>query len=157
MIPRLATPADVPDIAALHVQAWEETYDGLLPPSEFARRNHAFRLALWAEVIASGAPVSLLPHIGFAQIAAQRDTALRAAFPQELYTCYTLQHAHGSGAGQALLRHARGPNPAPFTAEVLKGNNRATRFYEKSGGTLLKETHEDIDGWAISNLVFGFA
>jgi len=82
MIPRLATPADVPDIAALHVQAWEETYDGLLPPSEFARRNHAFRLALWAEVIASGAPVSLLPHIGFAQIAAQRDTALRAAFPR---------------------------------------------------------------------------
>lgn len=156
MTPRLATLADVPTLAAIHVQAWDETYTGLLPPSAFARRDLAYRLDLWRRVIASGQPVSYLPDIGFAQLAAQRDTDLQSRFPNELYSFYTLQHAHGSGAGRALLHHARGLNPAPFTAEVLRGNARATRFYEKIGGTRLKDTAETIDGWQISNIVFGF-
>jgi len=155
MTPRLATPADVPALAAMHVQAWDETYTGLLPPSEFARRDLAYRLDLWGRVVGSGQPVSFLPDVGFAQLAAQRDTDLQSRYPGELYSLYTLQRAHGSGAGQALVHHARGLNPAPFTAEVLQSNARATRFYEKIGGTPLKTTDEVLDGWPITNIIFG--
>lgn len=156
MDPRPAIAADVPDIARMHVQAWQETYSGLLPQSEHDRRNLDYRINLWGRVIAAGTPVSIIPGIGFAQIAAQRDPELRADYPLELYSFYTLRHAHGSGAGAALLRHALAVDPQPFTAEVLKGNARATRFYEKVGGRFIKETSEVIDDQPIRNIIFGW-
>lgn len=156
MTPRRATLADVPALAALHVQAWDETYTGLLPASEFARRNLHYRLDLWGRIIAAAMPVSYLPGIGFAQISTQRETDLRSDYPHELYSFYTLKHAHGSGAGLALLQHALGEYPRAFTAEVLFGNARATRFYEKIGGHRLKERNDMIDGQPIRNIVFGW-
>ena len=156
MTPRFATISDVPAIAALHVQAWEETYPGLVPPSEFARRNLAKRLEIWGAVVASGHPLSYIPDVGFAYMAGQRTADLQAAFPRELWSFYTLKHAHGSGAGLALLKHALGPNPDPFTACVLKGNARATRFYQKIGGQFIREIPDVIDGWPLSDIVYGW-
>jgi RimJ/RimL family protein N-acetyltransferase len=156
MTPRLAISEDVPAIAALHVQAWEETYPGLVPPSEFERRNLDQRLAVWGQVIAAGKPLSYIPDVGFAYIGPQRDTDMQATFPRELYSFYTLEHAHGAGAAQALLQHAIGPGFQPFTASVLKGNARATAFYEKIGGQRLRETPEDLDGWHLTNILFGW-
>ena len=156
MNPRPATAADVPDIARMHVQAWQETYDGLLPQSEHDRHNLEYRTDLWGRVIATGAPVSIIPGMGFAQIAPQRDTELRADYPLELYCLYTLRDAHGSGAGGALLRHAWAVDQRPFTAEVLRGNARATRFYQKTGGRFIKQTSELIDNQPITNIVFGW-
>lgn len=157
MTPRLARLADVPELAALHVKAWDETYTGLLPPSEFARRNLRYRLELWRRIIAASIPVSYLPGIGFAQMSSQRDLDLLPDYPDELYSLYTLKHAHGSDAGLALLKHALGPAPRAFTADVLLGNARATRFYEKIGAERLKERPELIDGQPIKNIVFGWS
>lgn len=157
MTPRLATAEDVPDIAALHVQAWIETYTGLLPPEEFARRDLNQRLTIWGRIIASGMPVSYLSGVGFAHMGDHRNEKTRATYPRELYSFYTLQHAHGSGAGQALLDHALGDTFQPFTAEVLQGNARATAFYQKIGGQQVTQTHETLHGWEITNIIFGWS
>lgn len=157
MTPRLATSDDVPALAALHVQAWEETYRGLVPPSEFARRNLAQRLQVWGAVIGANKPLSYIPNIGFAYVAAQREDDLQDRYPLELYSFYILRHAHGSGAAQALLKHALGPDHLPFTASVLKGNNRAVRFYAKIGGQVIRETPEILDGWSLQNILLGWS
>lgn len=156
MQPRFATANDIPDIAALHVQVWDETYSDLLPQSEIAKRDLGYRLDLWGRVISSGTKVSIIPGVGFAQIAPQRDASLQDQYPLELYSFYTLRHVHGSGAGQALLRHAYAADPQPFTALVLKGNARATRFYEKIGGRFIKEVPETLGQHPIIDVTYGW-
>jgi GNAT superfamily N-acetyltransferase len=139
MHPRPATPDDIPDLARIHVQAWQETYPGLLSPEEIAARDLPTRLRQWTDVFATGDCVTMiLPGIGFAQSTAQREDRWRADWPDQVLALYTLRAAHGTGAGQALFKSVR---PArPFTVEVLSANARARAFYEKMGGQAIGTT-----------------
>lgn len=157
MTPRNATEDDLDDIVELHLQAWEETYPNLLPRSAFEARNRDRRRAIWGDILGRKCPVSYLPGIGFAHMGGNRDDEWRAAYPRELYSYYTLRHAHGTGAAQALLTHAIGADPTPFTATVLKGNDRAIAFYKKIGGTLLCEKSTPEGEIICTDYVFGIS
>lgn len=68
--------------------------------------------------------------IGFAavQITAEEPEAVR---PEELSVLYVLEHAHGSGTGQALLDVVLGQRPASLW--VAADNPRAHSFYRRNG------------------------
>jgi hypothetical protein len=139
MIPRSAAPDDVPELARIHVQAWQETYPGLLPEAEIAARDLPTRLRQWAEVFAKGdTTVMILPGIGFAQTGTQREARWQADWPDQVLALYTLRASHGSGAGQALFAAVRPSRP--FTVEVLTANARARAFYVKMGGSEIGTT-----------------
>jgi GNAT superfamily N-acetyltransferase len=139
MQPRPATPDDIPDLARIHVQAWAETYRGLLSDAEIAARDLPTRLRQWTGVLARGdSVVMILPGVGFGQSGAQRDATYTALWPDQVFALYTLQSAHGTGAGQALFAAIRPTRP--FTVEVLSTNARAKAFYEKMGGRVIGQT-----------------
>ena len=144
---RFATPEDARALARLHVQAWRETYTGVLPEPELAKRNEESRHALWQQILSQPkANVAMCPELGFAQVGRQRDENLLAqGYTQEIYSLYVLKEAHGTGLGRALLDAALGPAPQPFSVFALATSHRACAFYEKSGGTLAF-TREDIIG-----------
>lgn len=155
MSPRIATLADVDQLASIHVQCWRETYVGLLPDAEIAIRDLAYRQTLWSKMIAAGnSHISLIEGVGFAQVGPQRDDALSKIYPRELYALYVLQDAHGTGAAQSLLRHVLSQGQGSFSVLVLKGNDRATAFYRKSGGEFLKEV---VDTVGYIDLAFGWS
>jgi GNAT superfamily N-acetyltransferase len=137
------------------VQAWAETYAGLLPAQEIAARDHAVRLRQWQGQIGAGrSRVLILPGVGFAQAGPQRDAALAAAWPEELYALYVLRAAHGTGAGSALLRAIL---PAGrFTALVLEGNDRAIAFYRRSGGRELARQADRMGAAVVTEIVLGW-
>lgn len=154
---RLCKPgrADAAALAALHVACWVETYGGLLPATEIARYGLAFRQTQWARALADGAErVVWLKDAGFAMMGPQRDAALAAEWPEELYALYLLRRHQGRGLGRALLGAVRG---GPFTATVVAGNLRAERFYAAAGGAELARRVEGIDGMAVTEVVLGFA
>lgn len=154
MTPRTATIADIDQIAAMHVQCWQETYEGLLPASEIAHRDFAYRRALWAKMIAAQSTmISIIDDVGFAQIGPQRDQALANVYPREIYALYTLAKVHGSGAGQALLDDVMDRSAGGVSVLVLQGNARATAFYRKMGAIYLKQV-TDQDGYV--DLAFGW-
>lgn len=155
---RPATPDDADAIAAIHVQCWQETYPGLLPESEIARRDLPYRQALWRRILADvRGCVWYAPDCGFAHAGPQRDAPLAAAgFGFELYSFYLLRVAHGSGLASAMLSACLDHDSAPMTALVLEDNARACRFYQKSGGQHL-ETRDDAVGDApIRERVYGW-
>jgi len=155
MAPRIPTLSDVDQIASIHVQCWRETYVGLLPDEEIAKRNMTYRQILWSKMIEAGTShISLIDGVGFAQVGQQRDDTLIPQYPRELYALYVLQGAHGTGAAQSLLHHALSQGEGPFSTLVLKGNTRATAFYHKSGGVFLKEV---IDTIGYVDLAFGWS
>lgn len=154
---RPASPADAPMIARVNVQAWAETYPGMLPASEIARRTFDVRLAQWTAQIGSGkSRIFVLPDLGFAQIGPQRTAAWAAmGYTEELLALYLLRSAHGLGHGRALLAAAR--SDAGFTAMVLDANARAVRFYEAAGGQLLSTTEELIEDMVVRDRIYGWA
>ena len=153
---RPATPADAAMIARVNVQAWAETYPGMLPASEIARRTFDVRLAQWTAQIGSGkSRIYVVPDLGFAQIGPQRTPEWAAkGYTEELCALYLLRSAHGLGHGRALLAAAR--SGAGFTAMVLDANLRAVRFYETAGGQLLTTTEEMIADMVVRDRIYGW-
>lgn len=149
-----ATPDDIDMLARIHVQAWQETYAGLLPPSEIARRDIATRRAQWQHQIAAGTSrIAVVPDQGFAQMGPQRDAPLQAAgYGDELYALYLLRAGQGRGLGRALFDAVRGD--AAFSALVLDGNVRACAFYEAVGGHLHETRAEQVGDVAIMERVY---
>ena len=134
-------------IARLHVRAWRETYPGMLPEAEIARRDYGARLAQWEAQIAAGATrIVVAPELGFAQAGPQRDAARAENWPRELYALYLLDQGKGTGLGAALLAAAMADDARPFTAMVLEPNLRALRFYEKTGGRRIARIDDQPDG-----------
>jgi GNAT superfamily N-acetyltransferase len=133
-------PDDLDEVAAVHHQAWLETYRGLLPESWFAEHDEAWFRELrqyWAEnprpgrrqwVAEAGGSV-----VGFASSGPSRSPDLRPAAVRalELYAIYVLAAHHGTGVGRALLSAAVGEAPAEVW--VARDNPRAREFYGRHG------------------------
>jgi GNAT superfamily N-acetyltransferase len=155
---RLATPSDIDDLAALHVQSWAETYPGLLPADEIARRTHASRRAQWENQIAVGTSrIVIAPGKGFAQVGAQRDEDLgMQGYPEELYAIHVLQAAQGAGLGRQLLLAALGPNALPFSALVMEDNAAACGFCGATGGRVVARRPARVGQTRIIELAYGW-
>jgi GNAT superfamily N-acetyltransferase len=156
MTPRPATAADIPELARLHVQAWAETYTGLLSEAEIAARDLPARLRQWTEVMAAAETrVMILPGIGFAQSGRQTAARWQPDWPDQVLAIYTLASAHGSGAGVALFNAAR--TARPFTVEVLTANARARAFYAKMGGVVIGASSACGGHASAPSTFYGFA
>ena len=118
----------------VHYKSWHETYTGLVDPGylegitlekciETARR--------WPDnilVAKDGERVA-----GFAAYGAYRDATLPEC--GEIAAIYVLREYQGKGVGYGLMRAALARLSGYATAAVwvLKGNERAIRFYERYG------------------------
>lgn len=158
MEPRLAKLTDVAMIARLHMQAWHETYTGLLPQSIVDQRDFAQRHDLWAQVIETDlSRVVVIDDVGFAQVGPQRGPQhIAEAYPQELYALYVVKSAYGTGAGRILMSAALGTYPDPFSVLVLAANRRAVAFYEKMGGRLLGYCDDPDSDAQLTYLMYGW-
>ena len=124
---RPATTAEIDRIARVWFDGWHEAHAPLLPPEvtairtleSFAERLHA----LLPDVRVVGAPGA---PVGFCAL--KQD---------ELYQMFVSPDARGSGAAAALMADAEarlaaaGVTTAWLACAI--GNDRAARFYEKSG------------------------
>jgi GNAT superfamily N-acetyltransferase len=136
-----ATPDDAEAIGHAHVQAWRETYPGIVPDSVLAALDPADRTALWRRVIPAGEIVLLARDpagalLGFANAGPQREPEL-LPYQGELYAIYLVAAAKRRGIGRALMRAtagalcARGLSSASLW--VLDGNHAAHAFYTALG------------------------
>jgi ribosomal protein S18 acetylase RimI-like enzyme len=143
MMIRAATPADAEAIARVHVQAWHESYRGLLPDPLIAEKSIERRTALWRGALADPARAPILRVIedagalvGFGSAGRARSAALGAA--GEIAAIYLLDQVKRRGFGRALFGELRGALEAAGFADaglwVLTGNTPARRFYEAIGG-----------------------
>lgn len=134
-IVREARPDDAAGIAAVHVQGWLETYEGVLD-EEVIRRNTVLseREAQWHGWLADPQGQRVLVGeidgriVGFSVAGPARDED--APVPLEFQTLYTLAETHGSGLGHALAE-VLGDEDAYLW--VVRGNPRAMKFHRKLG------------------------
>ena len=134
---RSARPADAAEIGRVHVQVWREAYAGLMPADYLAALDPEASQRRWADILATPADgvrrlVGIAPSGDVVAIAAagpSRDDD--APTPWELWAINVLAAHHGTGIADLLMGHLVGVAPASLW--VLRGNERATRFYTRHG------------------------
>jgi GNAT superfamily N-acetyltransferase len=147
---RLAIPADVERIAALHARSWQETYRGIMPDDYLDNDVADERLAVWQErfaetpanrrIIVAEAGNELA---GFACVFTN-DESVYGALLDNLHVSSGYQ---GQGIGKQLMQQAaewvqqQMPESA-FYLWVYEKNHPARAFYEYLGAT----NYHAIDG-----------
>ncbi len=133
----METEEEVRGKAYVHYQAWREAYAGLLDQAFLDGRT----LALSEERARRGREMGVSTIlakdggqvVGFADYGSYRGNDLPDA--GEVYALYILKEYYGRGVGFALMREALAamPERGRAAAWVLRGNERAIRFYERFG------------------------
>jgi ribosomal protein S18 acetylase RimI-like enzyme len=163
----LVRPAQVSDadaIGVLHVQAWLETYTGLIPANLLQSLSPVQRAEMWRGWLTRGAGGAYVCEegqavVGFGLCGAQRTRTL-PNHRGEVYAINILRRAQGRGLGRALMQAmARSLDErglAPMTLMVLAQNVSARQFYYRLGGRVIGEIVSNFGGARLPELVYGW-
>ena len=160
---RGATQEDIPDIARVHVQAWRETYTGLIPQEVLDNLSVEKREIGWRSALRERSAASLLVYehegevVGFADVGPEREK--HPLYTGELYAIYLLKAFHRHGYGRALFQEAVGALRAAghggMRLWVLE-TNPTREFYEHMGGERLKQKEISFGGATLSEVAYGW-
>ena len=179
---RLAREGEAAGIARVHVQAWQETYAGLIPAAYLAALTPEQRLPQWQSAIEHAARAGARHRlwvavdgagtiVGFAVGGAARANAdhggatagnAPAEDAAEIYAIYLLRAHQGTGAGALLFRElARALAALGFARAGLwvLERNPTRAFYERLGGQLREGAVKpvEIGGAAVNEVSYEWA
>lgn len=148
---RRAVAADAPALALVAGASFLETYHAIIPVADMvAHVTGKCSAAVFADWIAdpassvfyAAADVTGAP-LGYAILTTPDFPVPTGAGDSELRRIYTLAATHGSGLGTALIQAALDEARARGRTRVLlgvhPGNDRARRFYERTGFRVIGE------------------
>lgn len=128
------TMEDAEGKAYVHWKSWHETYTGLID-QEYMNKTTLEKCIDIAKRWPDGLLVAKVDGrvVGFAGYGAYRDATLKDT--GEVFSIYVLQEAQGKKIGYALMKAAceRLQDYSQVALWVLKGNEKAIRFYERFG------------------------
>jgi ribosomal protein S18 acetylase RimI-like enzyme len=139
---RKATVNDARAIAEVHVKSWQAAYRGLLPEDFLQSLSVDRREEQWKRGVQNPKQVLLVYEeenqvVAFCGFAPSRDDDVDKTTTAELGTIYALETVWSQGIGKMLWQEAiklmREKGFAEVTLWVLKGNDRAIKFYERQG------------------------
>jgi ribosomal protein S18 acetylase RimI-like enzyme len=138
---RLAQPSDVPEVAAVHVRAWQVAYRGHLPDSYLSALDPVQRAVRWSRVVVDPevtmfVAVDSPSVVGFCSLMSSRDgDAPRST--GEIATLYVDPRHWRRGVGRALVDSvviaALERGFQAMSLWVLATNAPARAFYESLG------------------------
>jgi Sortase and related acyltransferases len=164
----LIRPAEVKDadgIAYVHVTAWQDTYQGLMPDSVLKTLSVERRSRQWKETLQDASSPyhpTLVAEMnrqiaGFANYGREREGD--QGYDGELFAIYVLKKFQGQGIGHKLVQGtAQGLlalNLASMLVWVLS-NNPYQKFYERLGGVYLREKSLQIGEAHLMEKAYGW-
>ncbi|GEN52350.1 GNAT family N-acetyltransferase [Halobacillus faecis] len=156
---RKAEPEDDPAIARVHVDAWLETYRGLVPDTYLDRLTYEKRESLWKKNIQSLKIILVEDEREVVGFATWDYSSTYENYDAELSSLYILQSFHRRGAGKALvsfiLNNVKGKGCQRLMVKVLS-ENPACQFYEGMGGKKVEEITITIDGKSLEESIYSW-
>ncbi|MBX0358416.1 GNAT family N-acetyltransferase [Halobacillus sp. Nhm2S1] len=156
---RKAEPEDVPAIARVHVDAWLETYRGLVPDTYLDRLTYEKRESLWEENIQSSEIILVENDEGVVGFATWNYSSTYGNYDAELSSIYILQRFQRRGAGKALfsfiLNDVKEKGSQTMMVKVLS-DNPSCQFYEGMGGKKVEEVTITIDGNSLVESIYSW-
>ena len=140
---RLATPADAPDMAEVHMRSWEVAYKDIIPP-EYIQATNATRPALWKRIITDENTTQYVIQtrgktVGIMCVVATPQDDDVSNDVCELEGIYLHPDYYRQGIGTQAMEFAfdiaRGWGKTAMTLWVFAENANSIKFYEKCGFT----------------------
>lgn len=155
---------DGPALARVHVDAWLQTYTGLVPQSYLDSLSYAAREERWQRILTTPRPdeINFVAEdrgqvVGFASGGKEREGD--SEFLGELYALYLLKSHQGQGTGRqlfgAVVAHLRERGYPSMMLWVLAGNP-AERFYQHLGGVKVREQELELAGVKLPEWGYGW-
>ena len=163
---RIATVRDADDIAIVHVNAWRESYPGIVPQSVLEGLSTVGRSEYWRSVLnretARSANFVACDHVGmvvgFVSGGPQRHAA--PLYDGEFYALYVLRRAQGRGLGrllmQAMARSLCDDGRKSANVWVAARNIPACQFYVALGGRFVAVSSDVLGGVVVDAVAFGW-
>lgn len=163
---RPATPADIPHIARVHMESWQNTYRGLVSDDFLDNLQLEPRIARWQTRLADpnrGEFAYVSTDVGGDVIAFATGGPEQSNHPlykAELIALHVSKPFQSLGLGTLLFRaiaaHLHSQGYTSLLLWVLKGNP-AQHFYERMGGVPVAERIEEFAGGHIPEIAYGWA
>ncbi len=159
-----ATLGDVPEIARVHVDAWRETYPGLLPDFVLRGLSYDERERQWRRALAEGETCLYVARVdgvvpGFAAGGTNRDPEFADVYPGELYAIYLLRAYQGLGLGRSLFAAVsmwlRTQGFGRFLLWAV-AENPSCGFYERLGGMRFITRPTEVHGADVDESGYGW-
>jgi ribosomal protein S18 acetylase RimI-like enzyme len=160
---RRAEPEDAAGIAKVHVATWRTAYRGLLSDDFLASLNESAYAERWRRTLSAAHDRVYVAEnadgvIGFAS--GGKERAGEGGYSGELYAIYVLREAQGHGHGrrlvQAVVSGLRELGLPDMIVWVLRDNVPARRFYERLGGTYVREQPITIGSSLLQEVSYGW-
>lgn len=162
---RTATPDDAPAIAQIRVDAWRETYKGMIPDAYLAAMRVEDSAALWLRVLSAPSDRTSVfvatrdaEVVGFA--AGNLLTEPKHGLDAELTAIYLRRASQRTGIGRglvaAVVAAAARQGATGLLTWVIAGNKEARAFYERLGAELLVEQPFQWDGMDLVEAGYGW-
>lgn len=163
---RRAKVGEADAIAVVHVNAWRETYSGLMPARYLDSLSVAARAETWR--VGLGQPRRAHPVfvgldaagnlLGFGLYGPPR--AVPPGYAGEFYAINVLRQGQGLGLGRALMAAMAGAmldsGVRSAALWVLRDNLGARQFYERLGGRWIGEAVHEIGGARLREMAYGW-
>jgi ribosomal protein S18 acetylase RimI-like enzyme len=139
---RRARRADAPELARIHVAAWQEAYRGIVPEATLEQFTVEGRTERFDRFLAEDTSETYLAEhdsrvVGFLTLGACRDPDVEGSSTGEIWGIYILPEYWRRGFGKYLCKQGQNllasQGFVAATLWVLEANNRARRFYEVMG------------------------
>jgi ribosomal protein S18 acetylase RimI-like enzyme len=147
-----AGPADAAELARVHVQAWRETYAGVLPGDYLDRMSTPLHARRWRARLLRMNEITLVAENPRGLVAYASGQMSRGGDPSEgeVTTLYVLRSAQNVGLGRLLLtgvaRALADRGALSMVIWVLRENVAAQGFYERLGGEPAEGREESVGG-----------
>ena len=146
-----AAPGDAGALGQVHVQAWRETYPGMLPQpylDGMSAAAHARRF--WRQLVRPTGREVLLAAEDGRGLVGYAAGAVAADATAEIQTLYLIRRAQGVGLGRRLMTDAtrvlKAQGATSLVIWVLTANAPARQFYERLGGRIVRQKEEPGPG-----------
>ena len=167
---RKATQADIPTIAALHIEGWKGAYGGIVDQAYLDSLTVEQRTKDWEGWIAAGESEVFIAEeggtpAGFVVIGRTKtpppgSSPIRPSHSGEVYALYLHPDFWRKGIGTALIKHAarelKDRKHSTVCLWVLDANVRAKSFYEKMGGQKIGNKMFEIGPSKLKEVCYGW-
>lgn len=162
---RPATPTDIPQIARVHMESWQNTYRGLVSDTFLDNLDLNAHTARWQKRLSnpdSGEFAYVSTDVGGDVIAFATGSPEQPDHPlyrTELWALHVSKPFQGLGLGKhlfsAIAKHLYSQGYTSLMLWVLKGNP-AQQFYERMGGAFVADIVEEFQGAQIPKVAYGW-